>query len=152
MIAVVQRVSSAKVSAKDGSFEPRSIGRGLVVLLGVADSDKESDAVYLAKKIPALRIFPDEKGKFDKSLADAGGEVLVISQFTLLGNCKGGRRPDFTCAAAPDKAKPLYDKFVTLLKETGAVIKTGEFGALMLAEINNDGPVTLIVDSERKLN
>ncbi|MEW6041537.1 MAG: D-aminoacyl-tRNA deacylase, partial [Elusimicrobiota bacterium] len=135
-------------TAQDNSFQPREISRGLVVLLGIAKGDTEENAKWLSDKIIHLRIFPDEKGKFDKSVKDVSGEILVISQFTLLGDCRGGRRPDFTKAASPDEAKLLYEKFISVLQNSGLTVKSGEFGALMLVEIYNDGPVTLIIDSE----
>lgn len=146
MRLVLQRVSRASVRVESG--EPRPIGRGLVLLLGVGPSDDEVAAKKLAAKAANMRIFSNDEGKFDKSLLDTGGEALVVSQFTLYGDCRKGRRPDFTGAAEPGKAEPLYRRFVSELKGLGVGVKTGEFGAKMEVEIVNDGPVTLWLDSE----
>ena len=148
MKAVIQRVIKGSVNIKDkvtGAIE-----KGIVVLLGISENDTEEDVKYLADKISNLRIFEDFEGKMNLSCFDIKGEVLVISQFTLLANCRKGRRPSFIEAAKPEKAIPLYDKFIILLKETGLEVKTGEFGASMLVEIYNDGPVTIILDSREK--
>ncbi|MFA6584804.1 MAG: D-aminoacyl-tRNA deacylase [Elusimicrobiaceae bacterium] len=146
MRAIVQRVSHASVSLPDG--EKRSVGKGFLVLLGVGVNDTEADAVWLAAKTAKLRVFENEAGKFDKALSDIAGEVLVISQFTLYGVCGKGARPDFTGAARPEKAVPLYGKYVSELKKLGFSVKTGEFGAEMKVELLNDGPVTIIIERE----
>jgi D-aminoacyl-tRNA deacylase len=145
MIAVVQRVRSAGVSV-DGE-EIARIGRGLAILLGVAKDDGARDVNYLAEKIANLRIFEDAEGKMNLSALDVGGEALVVSQFTLLGDCKKGRRPGFDKAAGPDVAAALYNEFIDMLQACGVATKTGRFQAKMLFEIENDGPVTLILDS-----
>lgn len=145
MRAVIQRVSRAKVTV-DGQVAGE-IGRGLVVLLGVGTGDSAEDAAYLAGKIPFLRIFEDDKGKLNRSLLDIEGPALVVSQFTLYGDCRRGRRPSFTTAAPPEKARQLYELFVALLREKGVPVATGVFQAHMHVELVNDGPVTLIIDS-----
>jgi len=147
MRAVVQRVTSGAVSI--GGQEVARIGRGLVVLIGVAQNDTENDASYIAGKIAGLRIFEDLDGKMNLSIQEAGGAVLAISQFTLYGDARKGRRPSFTQAAAADQAVNLYQKTVDMLKQYGISVATGVFQADMLVEINNDGPVTLLLDSER---
>lgn len=124
------------------------IGRGLAVLLGVAKDDGAKDVNYLAEKIANLRIFEDEGGKMNLSVLDVGGEALVVSQFTLLADCRRGRRPGFDKAAAPDVAETLYNEFVCMLEACGVPTKTGRFQAKMLFSIENDGPVTLILDSK----
>jgi D-tyrosyl-tRNA(Tyr) deacylase len=144
---LVQRVDRAAVSFESG--ETRSIGKGLLILLGVGPKDDEASAKKLADKCVNLRIFSNDEGKFDRSLLDEKGEMLVISQFTLYGEAKGGRRPDFTGAARPETAVPLYARFVEFLKSSGLPVKTGEFAAHMKIESVNDGPVTLWLDSER---
>jgi D-tyrosyl-tRNA(Tyr) deacylase len=144
MRAVVQRVTRASVSV-DGQVIG-AIGPGLVVLLGVAHGDGEAEARWLAEKIANLRIFRDEAGKFNRSALDVGGEVLVISQFTLLADARRGRRPSFTEAALPEVAEPLVDRFTELIRQQGLRVDTGQFGAYMLVEIHNDGPVTLVLD------
>ncbi|MCD4664772.1 MAG: D-tyrosyl-tRNA(Tyr) deacylase [Bacteroidales bacterium] len=146
MRAFVQRVSSGSVSI-DGKMVGK-IGTGLVILLGVKNGDTEADAKFLADKCVNLRIFTDEAGKFNLSALDVGGELLAISQFTLYGNTRKGRRPSFIEAAPPEISEPLYEKFVGFLKESGLKVATGEFGAMMLVEINNHGPVTIIVESK----
>ena len=146
MRAVVQRVSSGSVSI-DGKMVGK-IGEGLVILLGVKNGDTEADAKFLADKCVNLRIFTDEAGKFNLSALDVGGELLAISQFTLYGNTRKGRRPSFIEAAPPEISEPLYEKFVSFLKESRLKVATGEFGAMMLVEINNHGPVTIIVESK----
>lgn len=145
MRAVVQRVSQAAVEV-DGGLVGR-IGTGLLVLLGVADDDAEKDADYLAGKIVHLRIFEDEAGKLNRSLVDCGGEMLVVSQFTLYGDCRKGRRPSFVKAAAPDKGNALYRHFVEAVRARGVTVATGRFGAMMAVSLVNHGPVTLIVES-----
>ena len=124
------------------------IEQGLVVLLGVAGSDDESDARLLAEKIGTLRVFDDPAGKMNLALSEVAGSVLVISQFTLLGDCRKGRRPSFTAAAPPEQAEPLYEQFVAELRRQGHTVQTGRFRAAMQLELINDGPVTLIIDSQ----
>jgi D-tyrosyl-tRNA(Tyr) deacylase len=124
-----------------------NIGNGLLVLLGVAKTDKSYDAEYLAEKIVNLRIFEDENSKMNRSLIDIGGEMLVVSQFTLLGDCKKGRRPSFVNAAEPSVANELYEQFVVKVREKGVSVKTGRFRALMDVSLTNYGPVTLILES-----
>jgi D-aminoacyl-tRNA deacylase len=148
MRAVVQRVSQAAVQV-DGDTVGQ-IGRGLVVLLGINTVDEEEDADYLCQKVVGLRIFPDLEGKFNLSLQDIGGELLVVSQFTLHGNCRKGRRPSFTEAAGPDKALPLYEYFISRVRNLGVPVATGRFQAIMALQLVNDGPVTLILDSEEQ--
>ncbi|HEX4048205.1 MAG TPA: D-aminoacyl-tRNA deacylase [Elusimicrobiota bacterium] len=150
MKAVATRVERAAVTLRDGpsAGERRETGRGLLVLLGVGLSDGEDSARKLADKLLALRVFPDAEGKFDRSVVDERGEILLISQFTLLASLKGGRRPDFTAAARPELAKPLYERVAALLAASGLTVKTGEFGASMRVESANDGPVTIVVDTD----
>jgi D-tyrosyl-tRNA(Tyr) deacylase len=144
--AVVQRVSSARVEV-DG--EPvASIGKGLLVLLGVARGDGERQAQWLADKIAGLRIFEDDEGKMNLSVQEVGGSVLVVSQFTLLGDCRKGRRPSFTEAAPPEEAHRLYQKFAARLREGGVHVETGVFQARMAVHLVNDGPVTLSLDTQ----
>jgi D-aminoacyl-tRNA deacylase len=145
MIAVVQRVKESSV-AVDGRVVGR-IGPGLNVLLGVAAGDREADAAYLASKVTNLRIFEDEQGKMNLSLADTDGQMLIVSQFTLLGDCRKGRRPAFTGAAPPELAEPLYLRFIDGVRALGVDVQTGRFGAMMQVTIVNDGPVTLLVHS-----
>ena len=146
MRAVLTRVKHASVSI-DGK-ETARIGEGFLILLGVTHEDTEAQAVKLAEKLTGLRIFEDETGKMHRGLTDVGGEVLIVSQFTLYGNCKKGRRPEFLSAARPEVAIPLYEKFVQLCRDKGLHVETGEFGAYMQVESLNDGPVTLIVDTD----
>ena len=145
MRAVVQRVSSASVSVDQELVS--SIGRGLLVLLGVARDDDLEDARYMADKVASLRIFADESGKMNLSVEEIGGEVLVVSQFTLLRRCRKGRRPNFTQSAPPEVALPLYESFIQHLHERGLRVQGGRFGAMMAVSLINDGPVTLIVES-----
>ena len=145
MIAVVQRVTRSSVTV-DGSVVG-AIGPGLNVLLGVADGDEATDADYLAAKVAHLRIFEDDQGRMNRSLLDTGGRMLVVSQFTLLGDCRKGRRPSFVRAAAPAPAQRLYLYFVDQVKKLGIDVQTGRFGAMMQVNIVNDGPVTLLVHS-----
>ncbi len=145
MRAVVQRVRESSVET-EGKIIGR-IGGGLLVLLGVAREDHRSDAAYLASKIPNLRIFEDENGKMNRSLLDTGGDMLVVSQFTLLGDCRKGRRPSFVSAADPDRANELYQHFVEEVRQLGITVATGRFRAMMAVALINDGPVTLIVES-----
>ncbi|MBN1352292.1 D-tyrosyl-tRNA(Tyr) deacylase [candidate division KSB1 bacterium] len=149
MLAVLQRVKKAAVSI-DGKVVGQ-INRGLVVLLGIRTGDSEDDIPYLANKCANLRIFEDENSKFNRSVTDVGGAFLVVSQFTLFGDTRKGRRPSFSDAAPPEIAEPLYHKFVTYLRNLGFNVATGEFGAMMLVEIHNDGPVTVMVRSKGEL-
>jgi D-tyrosyl-tRNA(Tyr) deacylase len=146
MRAVVQRVKQAAVSI-DGKIVG-AINPGLVILLGVKNGDAESDAKFLADKCMNLRIFADEAGKFNLSALDVGGELLAISQFTLYGDTRKGRRPSFVEAAPPEISEPLYNTFVDHLRASGLKVATGQFGAMMLVEIHNDGPVTIILESK----
>lgn len=150
MRAIVQRVSEASVSVEENESlrEINKIGKGLVVLIGVGKEDREEDAEYLAEKISHLRIFPDENDKMNLSILDVKGEILAISQFTLYGDCRKGRRPDFTLAAPPEMAKGLYEKFMEKVRARGVEVKSGEFQARMLVNINNDGPVTILLESK----
>ena len=145
MIAVIQRVKKAEVSVDGVSVGKCS--QGLLVLLGVASGDTKADADAIIKKIPSLRIFCDEDDKMNLSLSDIGGEVLAISNFTLLGNCRRGNRPDFMGAEKPSAASEMYDYFVSKLRDNVPHVATGIFGADMKVDICNDGPVTLILDS-----
>lgn len=147
MRAVVQRVSRASVRV-DGE-EVGRIDRGFLVLLGVANGDTADDAEYLAQKIVDLRVFEDSGSKMNLALGDVGGSVLAISQFTLLADCRKGRRPSFSHAAAPEVAQPLFERFVEAVRRRGIHIETGQFGAHMDVELVNDGPVTLLLDSQR---
>ena len=144
MRALLQRVSRASVTV-DGRIVGQ-IGRGFVVLLGVTHADTRAEAEWVAAKIAGLRVFDDEAGKMNRSLADVGGELLVVSQFTLYGDARKGRRPSFSDAAAPERAEPLVDWFVDCLRRAGFTVATGVFGAHMDVEIHNDGPVTLLVE------
>jgi D-tyrosyl-tRNA(Tyr) deacylase len=146
MRAVVQRVSRGSV-AIEGQVVGQ-IGRGLVVLLGVGHGDGEAEARLLAEKIANLRIFEDATGKMNLSLLDIGGEALVVSQFTLYADTRRGRRPGFTDAALPDVAEPLVQRFADHLRAAGIPVATGRFGAMMLVEIHNDGPVTILLDTD----
>lgn len=147
MRAVVQRVKSGAVSV--GEETVGKIGRGLVVLLGVGQGDGPEDARYLAEKTVHLRIFEDEAGKLNLSVKDVGGEILVISQFTLFGDCRHGRRPSFMEAAAPKEAEQLYKLYVQSCREQGVNVATGVFQAEMLVSIANHGPVTILLDSKK---
>ena len=146
MRAVIQRVKSSSVSIGDDLIG--TIGKGLLVLLGVSTSDNTDDAKYLADKIANLRIFEDGDHKLNRSLIDMEGEMLVVSQFTLLGDCKKGRRPSFVKAAPPELANELYKQFVEYVRQKGITVKTGRFQAMMEVSLINDGPVTLIVESK----
>ncbi len=148
MKALLQRVTRASVTV-DGE-KVSQIGRGLVALVGVAQGDSERDARYLADKTVNLRIFPDEAGKFNLSLLDIRGELLAVSQFTLLADTRKGRRPSFTQAALPGQAEALFNSFVEIAKTTGLEVSTGRFQQHMLVEIHNDGPVTVLLDSKVK--
>ena len=144
MRAVVQRVSQASVSV--GGEVVGDIGRGVVVLVGVTHGDTEEQAEWLARKIAGLRIFEDNEGKMNAGLLDADGAALVISQFTLYADCRKGRRPSFTNAAMPEVAEPLVEHFAQALRDHGVPVQTGVFGAHMLVEIYNDGPVTILLE------
>jgi D-tyrosyl-tRNA(Tyr) deacylase len=146
MRAVIQRVKSSSVTVGDETVG--KIDSGLLVLLGVAKPDQSADADFLAEKIVNLRIFEDEQGKMNRSLIDIGGEMLVVSQFTLLGDCRKGRRPSFIDAAGPDKANELYEYFVAQVRKTSVHVATGRFRAMMEVALINDGPVTLILESK----
>lgn len=147
MRAVIQRVTESSVSV-----DSRTIGQidgGLMILLGIKTGDTETEAAWLAQKIANLRIFEDEDGRFDRSLLDVQGAALVISQFTLYGDARRGRRPSFSNAARPEDASPLVDRFCQLLQEQGVGrVETGQFGAHMMLAIHNDGPVTIILDTD----
>lgn len=149
MRIVIQRVSEASVTI-DGELKS-SIGNGLLVLVGIIDEDTEEDINWLCKKVANLRIFNDEEGVMNKSVQDAGGAILVVSQFTLHASTKKGNRPSYIRAAKPDIAVPLYEQFVASLQQmTGQEIGTGTFGADMKVRLLNDGPVTIIIDSKQK--
>jgi len=145
MRAVVQRVTQSKVTVDEKTTG--EIGAGLLVFLGVGTEDRSKDADYLADKIVHLRIFEDDNQKMNRSLLDTGGQMLVVSQFTLLGDCRKGRRPSFIRAAPPNLAERLYMYFVSLEREKGVTVETGKFGAMMAVSLVNDGPVTLILES-----
>jgi D-aminoacyl-tRNA deacylase len=145
--AVVQRVSEASVTV-EGRVTGR-IGFGLCILLGVAQGDTIADAEWLSAKVVELRVFEDEQGKMNRSLLDVGGEMLAVSQFTLLGDARQGRRPAFAAAAPPEQAQPLYDKFCALCRERGVRVAEGVFRATMQLRIVNEGPVTLLLDSRK---
>jgi D-aminoacyl-tRNA deacylase len=143
MKAVVQRVSQARVRVREELVG--EIGAGLCILLGVARADDDAGAVRLAAKIARLRVFDDDEGRFDRSLLDVGGQALVVSQFTLLAETAKGTRPDFSEAAPPEVAEPLYDVFCEALRALGVGVQTGVFGARMAVELVNDGPVTIVL-------
>jgi D-tyrosyl-tRNA(Tyr) deacylase len=145
MRAVVQRVSRAKVAVN--KWISGEIGLGLLVLLGVGHEDTEADATYLAEKIAGLRIFEDSDGKMNRSVQDAGGSVLVVSQFTLYGDVRRGKRPSFDAAAPPEHARRLYEFFVQRIQAAGLRCETGRFQEMMQVELVNDGPVTILLDS-----
>ena len=145
MRAVIQRVKESSVSVNNEIVG--KIASGLMVLLGVAETDRAEDADYLAAKIVNLRIFEDENHKMNRSLLDIGGEMLVVSQFTLLADCRKGRRPSFVHAAGPNKANELYERFAEQVRQKGVNVVTGRFRAMMDVSLINDGPVTLIVES-----
>ncbi|MCY7376613.1 MAG: D-tyrosyl-tRNA(Tyr) deacylase [Pyrinomonadaceae bacterium] len=147
MRAIIQRVSRAKVSVENKIIG--EIGRGILVLLGVAETDSETDASYLLEKTVNLRIFEDADDKMNLSLIDIKGDLLVVSQFTLYGDARKGRRPSFSKAAAPEKAVRLYEFFVAEAKKQIAKVETGKFQAMMNVELINDGPVTILLDSEK---
>jgi len=145
MRVVVQRCKEADVTV-DGEVVGR-IGQGLMLLVGITHEDTEQDAKYLADKVSGLRIFEDEAGKMNLSVLETGGQILSVSQFTLYGDCRKGKRPNFMAAAKPEQAEPLYEKFNELLRAQGLHVETGVFGAMMDVQLVNWGPVTLIVDS-----
>ena len=147
MRAVVQRVSRAKVTVE--GWTAGEIGLGLLVLLGVAHEDTEADSVYLAEKIAGLRIFEDIDGKMNRSLQDAGGSVLAVSQFTLYGDVRRGKRPSFDAAAPPEHAQRLYEHFVQQVRNLGLRCETGRFRETMQVELVNEGPVTILLDSKK---
>jgi D-tyrosyl-tRNA(Tyr) deacylase len=147
MRAVVQRVKSARVEV--GGRITGEIENGLLIFLGVGGEDTKQDCEYIANKISNLRIFSDERDLMNLSLMDTGGAALVVSQFTLLGDCRKGRRPSFAHAAGPEKARQLYEYFITLLRGTGLRVTTGEFQEMMDVHLINDGPVTLLLDSSK---
>ncbi len=147
MRAVVQRVSRASVKV-NGEFTGQ-IGTGLLVLLGVAQEDSESDAHYLADKIAGFRVFEDEQGKMNRSVSEAGGAVLAVSQFTLFGDVRRGKRPSFDAAARPEHAKALYEYFVERIRALGLRCETGRFQEMMEVELVNEGPVTILLDSKK---
>lgn len=146
MKAVVQRVSEASVSIAGKTVG--AIGKGFLILLGITGDDTPELCAYLAEKCAGLRVFTDENDKMNLSLRDVAGEVLVVSQFTLYGDCRKGKRPSFIAAARPETAIPLYERFVAELRDRGLHVETGEFGADMAVSLVNDGPVTLILDTE----
>ena len=146
MRAVLTRVKSASVRIAGKTVG--QIGQGFMILLGITHDDTEAQAVKLADKLVGLRVFKDENGKMNKGLETVDGQILIISQFTLYGNCKKGRRPEFLAAARPEVAIPLYEKFIQLCRDKGFHVETGEFGAEMEVESINDGPLTLVVDTD----
>ncbi len=148
MRAVVQRVSRARVNI-DG-WVSGEIGLGVLVLLGVGHDDSEADATYLAEKIAGLRIFEDEDGKMNRSVKDADGSVLAVSQFTLYGDVRRGKRPSFDAAAPPDRARRLYEFFVEQIRAAGLLCETGRFQEMMQVELVNEGPVTILIDSKKE--
>jgi D-tyrosyl-tRNA(Tyr) deacylase len=146
MRVVIQRVSRSKVTVSDQAVA--EINHGLVILTGIGPNDGEAQAAYLAEKIANLRIFSDEAGKTNLSVLDVGGEAIVVSQFTLYADTRKGRRPSFTAAAPPELAEPLVDRFAEMLRQHGVPTQTGQFGAEMLVEISNHGPVTIIIERD----
>ena len=148
MRAVVQRVSRAKVTVNEQISG--QIGRGLLVLLGVGQGDTEADADYLAEKIAGLRIFEDAEGKMNRAVGESGGAVLAVSQFTLYGDVRRGKRPSFDAAARPEQARRLYDHFVEKIRAAGLRCETGRFQEMMQVELVNDGPVTILLDSKKE--
>lgn len=148
MRAVIQRVEQASVSV-EGEIRGQ-IGAGFLVLIGVEEGDGDADFKYIADKVPNLRVFEDDQGKMNRSLLDVGGEVLAVSQFTLLGDARGGRRPSFIAAARPETADPMYERLVAEWRARGIRVETGVFGAHMKVALVNDGPVTILLDSRRR--
>ena len=149
MRAVIQRVTHASVSI-DGA-EKAAMGEGLLILLGVTHGDGEKEADYLAAKCAGLRIFRDSEDKMNRSVTDVGGQALVVSQFTLYSDCRKGKRPTFVAAARPETAIPLYERFVAKLREMGLTVGTGQFGADMQVSLLNDGPVTILMDTDEMM-
>jgi D-tyrosyl-tRNA(Tyr) deacylase len=147
MRAVIQRVSRAKVTIDESTCG--EIGLGLLVLLGVGHEDSEADATYLAEKITGLRIFEDQDGKMNRSVQEAGGSVLAVSQFTLYGDVRRGKRPSFDAAAPPEPARRLYELFVERIRAAGLLCETGRFQEMMRVELVNEGPVTILLDSSK---
>ncbi len=147
MRAVVQRVTEAAVRVNGETVG--SIGRGFLVLVGVETGDTEADRRYIAEKVPHLRVFEDENGKMNRSLMDVGGEILAVSQFTLLGDARGGRRPSFITTARPETANPMYEALARNWREQGIRVEMGVFGADMKVSLINDGPVTILLDSRK---
>lgn len=148
MRTVIQRVERASVSV-EGEIRGQ-IGAGFLVLIGVEEGDGDADFRYIAEKVPNLRVFEDEQGKMNRSLLDVGGELLAVSQFTLLGDARGGRRPSFITAARPETADPMYERLVADWRARGIRVETGVFGAHMKVSLVNDGPVTILLDSRRR--
>lgn len=148
MRAVIQRVERASVSV-EGEIRGQ-IGAGFLVLIGVEEGDGDADFRYIAEKVPNLRVFEDEQGKMNRSLLDVGGELLAVSQFTLLGDARGGRRPSFITAERPETADPMYERLVADWRARGIRVETGVFGAHMKVALVNDGPVTILLDSRRR--
>ena len=148
MRAVIQRVEKASVSV-EGEIRGQ-IGAGFLALIGVEEGDGDADFRYIAEKVPNLRVFEDEQGKMNRSLLDVGGELLAVSQFTLLGDARGGRRPSFITAARPETADPMYERLVADWRARGIRVETGVFGAHMKVSLVNDGPVTILLDSRRR--
>jgi D-tyrosyl-tRNA(Tyr) deacylase len=148
MRAIIQRVKRAQVSVEGKVVG--SIGQGFLVLVGVGRGDTEQDAEYIAQKTAGLRVFEDSAGKMNLALADVKGSVLAVSQFTLYGDCRGGRRPSFVAAAPPEEGKRLYEVYVERLRGLGVPVQTGEFQAMMEVELVNDGPVTILLDSKKQ--
>jgi len=146
MRVVLQRVSRARVTVAGRATG--EIGRGLLLLVGFREGDGDAEVEWMAEKVAGLRVFADEEGKMNLSVEEAGGALLVVSQFTLYGDARRGRRPSFVGAAAPEVAEPLYERFVRSLRERDLQVRTGEFGAMMEVELVNDGPVTLILERE----
>lgn len=147
MRCVIQRVTEASVKVEGEIIG--QIGAGYLALIGVECGDTENDLAYILKKVQGLRIFEDEEGKMNRSLTDIGGSILAVSQFTLLGDARGGRRPSFTAAARPEEAVPLYEKLVKGWRDMGIIVETGRFGADMKVSLVNDGPVTILLDSRK---
>ena len=147
MRCVVQRVTEASVRV--GDEEVGRIGSGLLVLIGVSTEDGETDLKYMAEKVPNLRIFDDDGGVMNRSILEAGGSILAVSQFTLYGDARGGRRPSYFRAAKPEKANELYEKLIALWRQKGLEVETGRFRAEMKVSLINDGPVTILLDSEK---
>ena len=149
MRCVIQKVTSASVTVGDETVG--AIGAGFMILIGVADTDTEADVRYMAEKVPNLRIFEDEAGKLNRSLLDEGGAILAVSQFTLYGDTRGGRRPSFIRAARPEAANALYEQLVSAWRARGIHVETGRFRTEMQVSLVNDGPVTILMDSEKTI-